>query len=152
MPHLQQWANHQKNNLLCQGILTKPKVVVSLGIDPGYICLPQSKIIMYSFIGVLLSCEKNWKFLAVRRVWAWWLFASVVLTVCFPITELGNVWEPAPPRSTGLSHLFNPHCLGLTLRLWKLSQGLVISMPGFPSSTPSSTSPTSPSATAHSGA
>jgi hypothetical protein len=28
------------------------------GADPGYIRLPQSKIIMYSFIGILLSCEK----------------------------------------------------------------------------------------------
>jgi hypothetical protein len=33
-------------------------IIVSTGIDPGYNCLPQSKIIMYSFIGVLLSCEK----------------------------------------------------------------------------------------------
>jgi hypothetical protein len=31
---------------------------VSPGIDPGYIRLPQSKIIMYSFIGILLSREK----------------------------------------------------------------------------------------------
>jgi hypothetical protein len=32
------------------------------GIEPGYIHLPQSKIIMYSFIGILLSCEKNENF------------------------------------------------------------------------------------------
>ncbi len=31
---------------------------VSPWIDPGYSHLPQSKIIMYSFKGVLLSCEK----------------------------------------------------------------------------------------------
>ncbi len=54
------------------------------------------------------------KFLAVRRVWAWWPFASVVLTIRFPIMWLGNVWEPAPPpRSTGLSRLFNPPLSGL---------------------------------------
>jgi hypothetical protein len=33
------------------------------GIDPGYCRLPQSKIIMCKFIGVMLSCEKNRKFL-----------------------------------------------------------------------------------------
>ncbi len=60
---------------------------------------------------------KNWKFLAMRWVWAWWPFASVVLTIRFPVTWLGNVWEPVPPpRGTGLSRLFNPHFLGLTLR------------------------------------
>jgi hypothetical protein len=41
--------------------------------------------------------KKNWKFLAVCRVWAWWPFASVMLTVRFLITWLDNVWEPAPP-------------------------------------------------------
>ncbi len=59
------------------------------------------------------------KVLAVRRVWAWswWPLVSVVLTVRFPITWFGNVWEPSPPpRSTGLSRLFNPPFPGLTLR------------------------------------
>ncbi len=31
---------------------------VSLGIEPAYIRLPQSKIIVYGIIGVLISCEK----------------------------------------------------------------------------------------------
>ncbi len=31
------------------------------GIDPGYTHLPQSKIIMYSFMSVLLSSEKKLK-------------------------------------------------------------------------------------------
>ncbi len=39
-------------------------------------------------VPLLLRCTatvwKNWKFLAVRRVWAWWPFASVVLTLRFP--------------------------------------------------------------------
>ncbi len=33
-------------------------VIVFPGIDLGYIRLPQSKIIMYIFIGILLLCEK----------------------------------------------------------------------------------------------
>ncbi len=52
-----------------------------------------------------------------RRVWAWWPLASVALTARFLVTWLGNVWEPAlPPHSAGLSCLFNPLLLGLTIR------------------------------------
>jgi hypothetical protein len=43
---------------------------VSLGIDPGYSCLPQTKIIMYNDFGVLLACENVGKFLAMCRVGA----------------------------------------------------------------------------------
>ncbi len=36
----------------------------------------------------------------------------------FPVTWLGNLWEPfpPPPRSTGLSRLFNPRFPGLKIR------------------------------------
>jgi hypothetical protein len=43
--------------------------------------------------------------------------ASVTLTVHFLVTWLGDVWEPASPHSPGLSRLFNPLLLGLTLLL-----------------------------------
>ncbi len=58
---------------------------------------PSQKYLCTVLFGVLLSCEKNWKFLAVRWVWVWWPLASVMLTDCFPITWSGNVWEPVPP-------------------------------------------------------
>ncbi len=59
--------------------------------------LPQSKIIMYSFYLAYCYHVKHKKILAVHRVWAWWLFGRFVLTVRFPITWLGNAWEPVPP-------------------------------------------------------
>jgi hypothetical protein len=43
-------------------------VTASPGIEPGYIVFPSQKIIMYSFVSVLLSYIKLKKFLAVRRV------------------------------------------------------------------------------------
>ncbi len=68
-------------------------------------------------MGVLLLCEKIKKFLAVRQVWAWWPIASVVLTVHFPIKWLGIGGEPGPPNhGMGLSCLFKPRFLSLTLR------------------------------------
>jgi hypothetical protein len=57
------------------------------------------------------------KSLAVRRVGALWHFASVKLTVRFPITLLGVGWEPGPPpHSMGLSRLFKTCFLSLSLR------------------------------------
>jgi hypothetical protein len=113
-------------NLLCDSVkifallLVRVRTVflVSPGTKSGYIRLPQSQIIMYSFIWRTAIVWKIKIFLAVRRGWAWWPFTSVVLTVRFPIKWLGNVWEPAPPRSMGLSrpYFFYPRFLGLTLR------------------------------------
>jgi hypothetical protein len=42
--------------------------IVLLGIDPGYSRLPQTKIVMYNELVVLLACENVGKFLVVRRV------------------------------------------------------------------------------------
>jgi hypothetical protein len=55
---------------------------VSPGIEPGYIVFPSHKI-LYRFYWRTAVKEKKKKFLAVRRVSAWWPFASVVLTVHF---------------------------------------------------------------------
>ncbi len=107
--HQQNWSVHffakslgLKTTIIHQHHLLGRPHIVSPGIEPGYIRLPQSKIIMYIFHWNTAIVWKNWKFLAVRRVWAWWPFASVMSTVRFPITWLGNVWEPAP-RFLGLA-------------------------------------------------
>jgi hypothetical protein len=52
--------------------------------------------------------KKNWEFLAVRRVGAWWPFASVMLTVRFPITWLGVGWEPGLPAVWAWIAYLNP--------------------------------------------
>jgi hypothetical protein len=79
--------------------------------------------------GRTASVWKIKEFLAVRQVGAWWPFASVVLTVRFPIKWPGVGWEP-PPLSMGLGCQFTSHFLSLTLTNRNVSQGLVISMPG----------------------
>ncbi len=43
-----------------------------------------------------------------RWVWAWSPFVSVDLTVCFPITWLGNGWEPALPAVRAWVAYLNP--------------------------------------------
>ncbi len=80
--------------------------------------LPRSKIITYP---LLFRCTatmwKNKKFLAVRRVWAWWPFARCRVDHLFPVTWFCNMWEWVPrPPSTGLSRLFNPRFPGLKIR------------------------------------
>ncbi len=114
----------QKFYIDCHHSLAREYEVVSIK-NTHYYCiagnrtwldhLPQSKIITYNFIWHNAIVWNINKFLAVRQVWAWWPLASVVLTVRFLVTWLGNVWEPVPPRSTGLSGLFSPLFLGLTL-------------------------------------
>ncbi len=65
----------------------------------------------------------------------------------FPVTWLGNVWEPSPPpRSTGLSRLFNPCFPGLKSDTVMLSHGPVTGHSGSHSSTSSSTTTSPPSA------
>ncbi len=112
--------------------------------------LPQSKIIMYSFLfGVLLSCKKFKKILAVRQVWEWWPLASVMLTVRFPITWFGNVWEPAPPPAVWawVAYLIPSFWISPSDTI-TLSHWLVIGTLGSHSSTTSSPSTPPPSATA----
>jgi hypothetical protein len=43
-------------------------ISVSPGIEPGYIVFPSHKNNVQVLLGVLLPCEKEKKFLAVRRV------------------------------------------------------------------------------------
>jgi hypothetical protein len=65
----------------------------------------------------------------------------------FPVTRLGNVWEPIPPpHSTGLSRLFNPRFPGLNSDTVMLSHKLVISSSGSHSSTSSSMTKPTPTA------
>jgi hypothetical protein len=80
----------------------------------GYIRLPQSQkqCIYLSKVYCNFLWEK--KFLAVRRV-GLMTHREYRVDRPFPVTWLGNVWEPTPPpRSMGLSRLFNPHFPGLT--------------------------------------
>ncbi len=92
-------------------------LLVLPGIDPGYIRLPQSKKIIYSFYWRTAIVWKNWKCLAERRVWVWWPFARVMLTIYFTITWLGNVWDqPPPPLQCRLELPIKLRFLGFTLR------------------------------------
>ncbi len=60
-------------------------------------------------------CGKR-KFLSVRRV-GLMTHREYRVDRPFPVKWLDNVWEPTPPpRSTGLSRLFNPCFPGLKLR------------------------------------
>jgi hypothetical protein len=99
-----------------------------------------TKIIMYKNIWCTAVMWKFCKFLAVRPV-ARWPFASVVLTVRFPIKWSGVGWEQGPPEVWELSHLLNSTFWHLTLSTPKtLSHGLVICTTGSHSSSPSSAS------------
>ncbi len=67
------------------------------------------------------------KFLAVRRV-GLMTHREYRVDRPFPVTWLGNVWEPNPPPSSmGLSRLFNPRFPGLMSDTVTLSHGSVIS-------------------------
>jgi hypothetical protein len=82
-------------------------VAVSLGIDPGYINIPQSKIIF----GVLQSCENVVNSLQC----AWWPLVSVGLTVCFRIMLLSVGWEPNSAAVWASGRLFKLYFWRLTL-------------------------------------
>jgi hypothetical protein len=97
---IQTWQKKIKNGQTFKKIihtvydakLNKPDLNVSLGVKPGYIVFPSKKYLCTVLFGILLSSGKLEKCLAVCWVWAWWPLASIVLTICFLITWLGNVW------------------------------------------------------------
>jgi hypothetical protein len=108
--------------------------------------LPQSQkqCICLSKVYCYFMCEK--KFLAVRRV-GLMTHREYRVDRPFPVTWLGNVWEPTPPpRSMGLSRLFNPRFPGLKVDTFTLSHGSVISSFGSHSSTSTSSTTSSPTA------
>ncbi len=101
--------------------------------------------VLYIFSKAYCYLYGKEKFLAVRRV------GLMTRHDCridrpFPVTWLGNVWEPTPPRSTGLSRLFNPCFPGLKSDTVMLSCSSVTSYCGSHSSTSSATTTSSPTA------
>ncbi len=91
-------------------ILELSTVAVSPGIEPGGIVFPSqnNNIVLYLF-GVLQTMWELEIFSsAPSRLW--WPIAICRVDRLFPVTWLGNVWEPAPPPhcSMGMDRLFNP--------------------------------------------
>jgi hypothetical protein len=114
-------------------------LIVSPGIEPGYIVFPSHKNNAYNLVkAYCYLCGKR-KFLAVRQV-GLMTHRKCRVDRPFPVTWLGNVWEPFPPPPAvqARSRLFNPCFPGLKSDTVMLSHGPVISCFGSHSSTPSS--------------
>jgi hypothetical protein len=130
---------------LAELVLPVHIVLVSTGIEPGYIIFPSHKKQCVCIVRRTAICMEYEKFLAVHQV-GLITHREYRVEHPFPVTWLGNVWEPSPPRSTGLSRLFNPRFPGLNSDTVTLSHELVISSSDSPSSTSSSMTTSPPSA------
>ncbi len=98
---------------------------VSPGIEPGYIVFPSHKNNVFILSKVYCYLYGKRKFAAVRRVGLMTRHEYRVDRL-FPVTWLGNVWEPTPPPQYGLSRLFNPCFPGLKSDTVTLSHRTVI--------------------------
>jgi hypothetical protein len=120
------------------------RIIVLPGIEPGYIVFPSHKKQCICLVRRTAICMEHEKISSSAPGLGLMTHCEYRVDCPFPVTWLGNVWEPfPPPRSTGLSRLFNPRFPGLKSDTVTLSDELVISSSGSHSSTSSSTS-TSP--------
>ncbi len=108
-------------------------VLVSPGIKPSYIVFPSHKKQCICLVRRTAICMKHEKISSSAPG-----LGSGVVRMCEN--------RSPPPRSTGLSRLFNPCFPGLNSDTVALSHELVISSSGSHSSTSSSTTTSTPSA------
>jgi hypothetical protein len=130
--------------------MCRPVHIVLLGIKPGDIVFPSQNNNMVQCSFSVLQAMWELDIFSSALGLLWWPVASVVLTICFPITRLGYVWEtvPSPPAVRALVRLFNPTFWAWPSDTVTLSHGLVVGTYGSHPSTPSSPMTSSPSATA----